>query len=48
MDGSVDQTAWYYAVGSSEEWRGGIPGPVPRDAVSSVEFYVWRDPHDAP
>lgn len=31
---------WYYAVGSFNQWSGGIPGPY--SAVQSVELYVLK------
>ena len=46
IDGSVGTTNWYYAVGSTTAWSGGIPGPgVP---VSMVELWVAFTPPPAP
>ena len=38
LDASVNHGHWFYAVGASEAWSGGIPGPGD-SAVSQVE--VW-------
>ena len=39
LDGTVNTGNWFYAVGSSGDWGGGIPGPA-GPAVSQVELYV--------
>jgi len=39
LDGSVNNDRWYYAIGSSKEWGGAIPGA--KDAEQVVELYVF-------
>ena len=41
LDGSVDHGHWYYAVGSTEVWQGGIPAWS--EAVDLVELYVYQE-----
>ncbi|CAE7424062.1 ADS3, partial [Symbiodinium natans] len=45
LDGSanMDPSYWYYAVGATQEWRGGFPGP--EGPVKQVELWV-RAPTD--
>jgi hypothetical protein len=38
LDGSVNHNNWYYAIGSTESWNGGIPGA--NDAEQLTELYV--------
>jgi len=42
LDGSVNHGNWYYAIGSKQEWGGGIPGASSAENV--VEFYVYGCP----
>lgn len=50
LDGSVDSGTWWYAIGSTSDFSGGIPGPGD-GAESAVELYVHEcvasDPPDA-
>ena len=39
LDGTVNHGNWFYAVGSSQAWGGGIPGA--KQAESVVELYVY-------
>jgi hypothetical protein len=39
LDASVDHGHWFYAVGSAQEWSGGIPGPGDF-SVQVVELYA--------
>jgi len=38
LDGSVNHNNWYYAIGSTTSWNGGIPGA--NDAEQLTELYV--------
>jgi hypothetical protein len=40
LDGSVSHSNWFYAVGSSQEWGGAIPGPDD-NAVNVVELWAY-------
>jgi len=41
LDGSVGTTLWYYAIGSTTPWNGGIPSWDP--PVNVVELYIRSD-----
>jgi hypothetical protein len=41
-DGSVGSTNWFYAIGSTRSWNGGIPGP--NGVVDEVELWNRQDP----
>ena len=41
LDGSANSGNWFYAVGTTRAWRGGIPGPV-STPMSVTELYVWH------
>ena len=40
LDGSVHEYWWFYAVGTTIPFFGGIPGPSKK--VDKVELYVWE------
>ena len=43
MDGQVNHNNWFYAVGASAEWGGGIPGATD-SAVSQTELWALCPP----
>ena len=43
MDGQINHQNWFYAVGASQEWNGGIPGPAD-NAEAQVELWAMCPP----
>ena len=46
LDGSVDTSTWFYAIGSSGAWSCGIPGA--NDCEEVVELYALWGVDEAP
>jgi len=40
LDGSAKSAWWYYAIGTSIEWHGGIPGHTDQEGEQQTELYV--------
>ena len=40
LKGSTKDECWYYAIGSYQDWNGGIPGPT--SVVLKVELWARR------
>lgn len=46
LDGSVDSSDWFYAIGATKLYNGGIPGPTTSrntKVVRKVELYIFDD-----
>ena len=43
IDGSTNHGNWYYAIGASSAWGGGVPGPHGSIGVSATELWVRLD-----
>lgn len=43
IDGSSYHTNWFYAIGASTSWGGGIPGPHESIGVTETELWVRLD-----
>ncbi len=43
IDGSIGHTNWFYAIGATSDWNGGIPGPKNGIPVSETELWLRLD-----